>query len=187
MSVSSSSFPALRHWVSLLGLRPARRRQPTALDRRRYDDGVSLGKSPTIRDIEMLSRKAGFRALLSLNTEGEPGEILSPNVEATWAHTFEMQHERVSIDPGGPRSECVDEFLETLRKIAKPVYVHSLRGRRAAALMTLHLALERELSGNDALAKAKALDLDCELERLERFIVLEVNRRTDPSGPTNTP
>jgi protein tyrosine phosphatase (PTP) superfamily phosphohydrolase (DUF442 family) len=129
----------IRRLSDSLGLRPPRRRQRTALDRRRHSAGVSFGKSPTIRDIEMLSRKAGFRALLNLNTEGEPGQVLSPNVEATWAHTFEMQHERVSIDPAVWRSEWVDRFLETLRTIAKPVYVHSLTGRRAATLITVHL------------------------------------------------
>jgi protein tyrosine phosphatase (PTP) superfamily phosphohydrolase (DUF442 family) len=149
----------------------------------RYDDGVSLGSSPTIRDIERLARKAGFRALLNLNTEGEPGQILSPNVEATWAHTFEMQHERVSIDLGCLRSEWVDEFLETLREIAKPVYVHSRRGRRAAALMTVHLALDRRISGDGALALAKTLGIDCALEQLQRFTASEADRRALPHGP----
>ena len=60
-------------WTGMLGLRPRRRRQATKLDRARYSDGVSLGKSPTIRDIETLARKAGFRAILNLNTEGEGG------------------------------------------------------------------------------------------------------------------
>jgi protein tyrosine phosphatase (PTP) superfamily phosphohydrolase (DUF442 family) len=166
----------------ILGLRPPRKKQPTKLDRRRYGPGISLGKSPTVRDIEKLARKAGFRALLNLNTEGEPGEILSPNVEATWAHTFEMQHERVSIDLEALRPERVDRFLETLRTIAKPVYVHSLQGRRAAALLTVHLALECKISGSDALVRAKTLGLDCALERLQSFTVSEVDRRTHPGG-----
>jgi protein tyrosine phosphatase (PTP) superfamily phosphohydrolase (DUF442 family) len=160
----------------MLGLR-LHRRQHTKLDRLRYSDGISLGRSPTIRDIEMLARKAGFRALLNLNTEGEPGQILSPNVEATWAHAFELRHERVSIDAGNLRSEGVDRFLETLQKIRKPVYVHSLRGRRAASLMIIHLALERWLPANEALAEAQALGMDCELEQLRAFTESEVDQR----------
>ena len=161
----------------MLGLRP-RKRQQTTLDRLRYSDSISLGQSPTIRDIELLVRKAGFRALLNLNTEGEPGQILSPHVEATWAHAFELQHERVSIDVANPRSESVDSFLETLQKIGKPVYVHSLRGRRAAALMIVHLALGRRLSASEAFAEAKALGIDCEIEELRAFTESEVDRRT---------
>jgi hypothetical protein len=106
-------------------------------------------------------------------------------VEATWAHTFEMQHERVSIDPEVLRSECVDEFLATLEEIVKPVYIHSLLGRRAAALMTIHLALERKISGTEALAEAKTLGLDCALEQLQRFTVSEVDRRVHPRGPAD--
>ena len=170
---------------SLLSLRPPRRKQRTALDRQRYSDGVFLGKSPTIRDIEMLARKAGFRALLNLNTEGEPAQILSPNVEATWAHTFEMQHERVSIDLLASRSEVVDKFLETMREIAKPVYVHSLLGRRAAALMTIHMALERRISGNEALALAKTHGIDCALEQLQQFTVSEADRRAPAWNPAD--
>ena len=153
------------------------------MDPQECDDRTSFGKSPTIRDIEMLSRKAGFRALLNLNTEGEPDQILSPNVESTWAHTFEMQHERVSTDLAALGSERVDEFLRALHLIAKPVYVHSLRGRRAAALVTIYLALERRVSGSDALAAEKALGLDCAPESLRRFVVSEVDRRSLPRLP----
>jgi hypothetical protein len=68
---------------NLLGLRPRKREQQTALDRLRYSDSVSLGNSPTVPNIEVLARKAGFRALLNLNTDGERGQILCPNGEAT--------------------------------------------------------------------------------------------------------
>ena len=130
---------------------------------------------------QQLARKAGFRALLNLNTEGEPGQILSPNVEATWAHAFELQHERVSIEVGNLRSEGMDRFLETLQKIGKPVYVHSLCGRRAASLMTVHIALERTLSANEAFAEAKALGIDCKIEELRAFTESEVDQR-NPGG-----
>jgi len=164
-------------WTGMLGLRTRRRRQAAKLDRVRYSDDVSLGKSPTIGDIETLARKAGFRAILNLNTEGEPGELLSPNVEATWAHAFDLQHERVSSDVGGLRSSWVDTFLDTLWRIRKPAYVHSLHGRRAATLMIIHLGLARMLSAERAVAEAKVLGIDCEDERFRRFIGSELERR----------
>jgi protein tyrosine phosphatase (PTP) superfamily phosphohydrolase (DUF442 family) len=142
-----------------------------------YSDSISLGVSPAIRDIERLARKAGFRSLLNLNTEGEPGQRLSPNVEATWAHAYELEHERASIDVATLRSEQVSRFLETLQEIEKPVYVHSLHGRRAKAMMAIHLALERGLGGREALSEARARGLDCELEPLRRFVEAEVDRR----------
>jgi protein tyrosine phosphatase (PTP) superfamily phosphohydrolase (DUF442 family) len=171
----------------MLGLRPRAPRKVTPLDLVRTSDQVSLGKSPTIRDIERLARKAGFRALLNLNTEGEPGEILSPNVEASWAHTFGLQHERASIDVdgtrSGPHSDWVDGFLESLRRIRKPVYVHSLQGRRAAMGMILHLALERGLSAERALAESEALGIDCELGSLRRFLSSVIDERAGAGAP----
>ena len=168
----------------MLGLRPRRPAQTTRLDRVRYNDDVSLGKSPTIRDIETLARKAGFRAIVNLNTEGEPGQLLSPNVEATWAHAFDLQHERASSDVGGLRSGWVDKFLQTLRRIRKPVYIHSLHGRRAAALMIIHLGLARGLSADRAVADARALGIDCDLgQQLQSFIASELEQRARAEAP----
>jgi protein tyrosine phosphatase (PTP) superfamily phosphohydrolase (DUF442 family) len=176
----------------MLGFRLRRRRQATKLDRVRYSDDVSLGKSPTIRDIETLARKAGFRAILNLNTEGEPGQLLSPNVEATWAHAFDLQHERVSSDVGGLRSGWVDTFLDTLRRIRKPVYVHSLHGRRAATLIIIHLGLARGLSAERAVAEAEDLGIDCEAEQFRRCVGFELEERAlatllDPAARSPDP
>lgn len=145
----------------------------------RYDSECSLGLSPTRKDIERLARRAGFRALLNLNEEGEPGEVLSPNVEASWAHTFEMQHERVSFPTAQLDPVCVDRFLRALRGSAKPVYVHSLGGHRAAAMMTIQLGLAQLLRGADAVRTAKALGIDSQSEVLERFAIAEIDRRID--------
>lgn len=101
----------------------------------RCDADVSTGPSPDIGQIEWLARRRGFRALLDLNEEGEPGQVLSPNVAASWAHTFGLAHERVSISLERPGEADVERFLATLRAIHKPVYVHSAHGERAAALL----------------------------------------------------
>lgn len=101
----------------------------------RCDADISTGPSPDIGQIEWLARRRGFVALLDLNEEGEPGQTLSPNVSASWAHTFGMMHERVSISLERPAEADVERFLEALGAIPKPVYVHSAHGARAAALV----------------------------------------------------
>ena len=148
----------------------------------RYDRDIALGRTTTVDGIGRLAREEGFRAILDLNTEGEPDELLSPNVEATWAHTFELEHGRVSTDPGRLRSARADEFLVELERIAKPVFVHSRHGRRAAALLTVHLGLERRCSGREALARARALGIDCQREDLREFVASEVDARVRPPG-----
>lgn len=157
-------------------IRPTRPRARGLPDVVRYGDGILVGPSPTRKQIEALAR-AGVRSLLNLNTEGEPGQVLSPNVEASWAHTFDLEHARVSVSPKLWSPGTVDRFLETLERLPGPVYVHSLKARRAASLLTIHLGLARGCSGHEALQQARELGLDCGLEWLERFVASEVDRR----------
>lgn len=154
----------------------ARRLHPRWHPRASYAGGISVGESPTIEAIGALARKQGFRAILCLNTEGEPGQVLSPNVEASWAHTFELQHLRVGVDPKRPFSRSVDEFLQALATSARPVYVHSLHGHRAAALLVVHVARTERIAGQAALAKVSALGLDCGSDELRRFALAEADR-----------
>lgn len=168
-----------------LGFRPRTTDARGPLRVLRASERVFLGRSPGLRDVERLARREGFRALLNLNTEGEPGEVLSPNVEASWAHTFEMQHARAAFTADRPRSEWVDRFLDTLRTVARPVYVHSLGGQRAAALMTIHLALERSLTGPAAVVEAQGLGIVCEPEGLRSFALSEIERRRRPEDPSS--
>jgi len=141
---------------------------------------VSIGCSPTLRDLERLARKEGFRSLVNLNTEGEQGEILSPNVEASWAHAYGLRHERVSFDVERPRTSDVDRFLQTLATVPRPVFVHSLHGRRAAAMILVKLGLEQGTSGADAVLAARSLGIACTLDSLRRFAEAEIDRRIRP-------
>ena len=65
--------------------------------------------------------------------------------------------------------------------------MHSLQGRRAAALMTIHLCLEGAVAPSGVLEQARALGLDCALEQLEHIIVAEVERRSPPPPTTAGP
>lgn len=106
--------------------------------RHRFLDAIALssdlaaGPSPDKPDLEYL-RQRGFRSLVSLNAEGAPGELLSPNVEASWAHAEDLAHARVTLYEF-PTAADVDLFLETYEALPKPVYVHSLDGSSALTL-----------------------------------------------------
>lgn len=147
----------------------------------RYDEQCSLGPSPSVAEIEWLARHAGVRALLNLNEEGEAGQALSPNVEASWAHTHGMEQERVSIPLGPIDGSSTERFLRTLEAIAKPVYVHSAAGDRAAAMMTIHLGLTRGLGGAEAERTARSLGLAIRSEALLRSSIAEVDRQRAPA------
>jgi len=123
-------------------------------------DGFFVGRSPTQRQIEWLARRRRLRSIVDLNVEGERGQVLSPNVEASWAHAYRLIHERVSLDarlPWGPR---VEHFLATIARLERPVYVHSLHGRRAAAMATIALGVELGCSGAEAMERARERGID---------------------------
>jgi protein tyrosine phosphatase (PTP) superfamily phosphohydrolase (DUF442 family) len=143
----------------------------------RCDPDISVGPSPDIGQIRWLARRGGIHALLDLNEEGEPGQVLSPNVAASWAHTLELAHERVSISLERPAEADVERFLTTLRAIPKPVYVHSASGERAAALVTIWFGIERGMCGVDALAFACALGLTRWSAARESLVVAQIDRR----------
>ena len=172
---AATNTPAPKH--GLIWRLLHRRERDPSLELCWCDSEIAFGRSPTIKELERLARRHHLRAILNLNTEGEPGEVMSPNVEASWAETFELAHRRVSIDTALLKPEDADRFLDELRRIEKPVYVHSLHGRRAAALLILWLGVERQRTGNEALAQARELGLECEADELREFFLSEVNKR----------
>ena len=175
--VRARSPLASRDWFSqFFNLRP-RTRPRQRLVRFPCGEGLSLGCSPTLADIEDLARKDGLRSLVNLNTEGEPGETMSPNVEASWAHALDLRHERASFAADLPRVGDVDRFLQALGSVPRPVFVHSQHGRRAAAMILVHLGLAQRISGTAAVQAAKGLGITCTLDSLRRFAESEVDRR----------
>jgi hypothetical protein len=87
-----------------------RRERLRSLEVRWCNGEIAFGRSPTIDELERLARRHHLRSLLNLNTEGEVGEVMSPNVEASWAETFELAHRRVSIDTALLKPADADRF-----------------------------------------------------------------------------
>jgi protein tyrosine phosphatase (PTP) superfamily phosphohydrolase (DUF442 family) len=141
----------------------------------RLFESVRIGGAIERDGIEALAR-AGFRALLAVGAEGEPGELLSPSVEASWAHTFGLAHARLYVD-GLPPGSAVDELRARLRELPRPLYVHSREGERAIALAAVLLALERGLDGERALEEAAAAGRAIASPDLRRFVIEELRVR----------
>ncbi len=170
---AAAPLPAERLTSPGYGAEPA----TTPLAEVRYAPGIYVGPAPDKRGIGRLARR-GFASLLDLRTEGEPGQVLSPNVAATWAHAEAVEHLRASISRGVLEPGSVDIFLAQLARAARPVYVYSGTGRRAAALLAIHHALERGLSAQEALEHLRSIGLDPGAHALSRFVQTEVARRS---------
>lgn len=142
----------------------------------RLDAALSGGSQPTRKGMERLVRE-GFRSILNLSAEGEAGTQLSPNVEASWAHALALEHGRLSITLDNLRSDLVERFQVALDALPAPCWVESRTGRRAAAFLTIKLALDRHLSAAEAFETARALGMACELPELERYVRAEIELR----------
>ncbi len=145
----------------------------------RVASDLHVGPAPDKRGLARLARQ-GFRALLDLREEGEPGQTLSPNVLGSWARAEALSHLRAPISRAVLQPASVDRLRLQLAAAPRPVYVFSGTGRRAVALLAIHLALEEGLSAADALARLRALGLDPGAHALTRFVETEVARRRPP-------
>jgi uncharacterized protein (TIGR01244 family) len=139
-------------------------------------DGVLAGGELTRRDLDRLARQ-GVHSIVDLREEGEPGQRLSPNVAAAWAHACALEYRRVSVSVEHLQSQHMDSFLQALAASPRPVYVQSAKGRRAAAFLILRLAIDEGLDATGALARARELDLPQLSPALELYVREELQRR----------
>jgi protein tyrosine phosphatase (PTP) superfamily phosphohydrolase (DUF442 family) len=133
------------------------------------DLGLFVGSQLDKQGVEDLWR-VGFRSIVNLAHEGEPGQILTPNIEASWAHTFELDHARLSIGDS-PRSEEFERLCQLLVELPRPIYLHSTGGERARALGVACVARRRGWSGTQALREAESRAIRLRSGALKRFLL----------------
>lgn len=157
-----------------------------ALLRHEIDAGVFAGVELSRRDLDELARQ-GVRSIVDLREEGEPGQTLSPNVAAAWAHACALEYRRVTVSLEHLHAQLVDRFLQALDASPRPVFVQSAKGLRAAAFLILSLALDQGLDAPRALARARDLELPSITPGLERFVREELLRRAAPTTFESSP
>ena len=138
--------------------------RPLAIDR-----GLFVGLQLHKRGVEDLWR-TGFRSIVNLAHEGEPGQVLSPNVEASWAHTFELHHARLSVGHY-PSKEEFERLCQLLEELPRPIYLHSTGGERALVLGLASVALRRGWSAEQALREAGSRAIALRSDSLKRFVL----------------
>lgn len=171
-----------------MGLLPSLRKRTSPGHRLvRLTGDLAIGShSRAPGDVQRLSRM-GFRSIVNLAHEGEPGQTLSPNVEATWAHTFDLEHRRLSVCPR-PSSADLDRFLSYRESLPRPVFVHSTGGSRAAAFGAIALALEQGLTAEAVLEELSRRGFILANERLRSLVREEIERRAArPALPGGVP
>ncbi|WP_345684661.1 protein tyrosine phosphatase family protein [Novipirellula caenicola] len=133
------------------------------------NDEITVGPQPTANEIEGLADK-GFASLVNFRTAGEEDQPLSPDDEQKKAEANGLEYLHVPVDMQGISPEAVDRFREQYRKLPKPVFAHCKSGKRAGAMMMMHMAAEQGMTGEQTLQQAKEMGFECDQPELEKFV-----------------
>ena len=143
----------------------------------KINDQVSVRPQPSEGDIQKLGSQ-GFKSIVNFRTEGEEEQSLSPEAEGekVQAAGMEYLHIPVSMKAMGP--ELVDQFREKLPELPKPVFAHCKTGKRAGAMVMMNMAVEKGMTGEQALQQAKEMGFECDQPQLEQFVRQYVDSHT---------
>ena len=135
----------------------------------KINDKVTVGPQPSENEIQHLSQQ-GFKTVVNFRTEGEDEQPLSPDAEGekVKAAGLKYLHIPVSMKSMGP--ELVDQFREKYSELPEPVFAHCKSGKRAGAMVMMHMAVEKGMSGEETLQKAEKMGFECEQEELRQFV-----------------
>jgi len=143
----------------------------------KINDQVTVGPQPSEEEIRQLKEK-GFKSIVNFRTDGEDEQPLTPDAEGEKVNAAEMKylHIPVSMESMGP--ETVDQFREKYSDLPKPVFAHCKSGKRAGAMVMMDMAVDKGMTGEQTLEKAKEMGFECDKPELEQFVRQYVDSHT---------
>jgi len=143
----------------------------------KINEEVTVGPQPIPSEMESLKHE-GFKSVVNFRTEGEDEQPISPSEEGDLIQGAGLKylHIPVSMDTMGP--ELVDRFREQYPDLPKPVFAHCKSGKRAGAMVMMHVAVEQGMTGQQTLDKAEEMGFECEQEELRTFVKQYVDQHT---------
>jgi len=146
-------------------------------EKMKISDQVTVGPQPSEDEIRQLGDQ-GFKTVVNFRTEGEDEQPLSPDAEGGKVKLAGMEylHIPVSMKSMGPK--LVDQFRAKYPDLPKPVFAHCKSGKRAGAMVMMHMAVEQNMSGEETLQKAEEMGFECEQEELRELVKNYVDDHT---------
>lgn len=144
-------------------------------------ENLAFGPMPDADGLAMLAEQ-GFASLISLCHEGE--EVCADSVaeERSAAMRAGLDWVSVPLPMRAITHETVDKFRRELARARKPVFVYDRTGSRAGAFVIIEFAVRRHMSGEQALARARELNVQLSDERMVDLIrrYVDSQRITQP-------
>lgn len=143
----------------------------------KINDQVTVAAQPSEGQLQQLG-KQGFKTVVNFRTVAEDAQPVSPQAEGELVKAAGMTylHLPVSMKTMGP--ELVDQFRAKYPDLPKPVFAHCKSGKRAGAMVMMHMAIEQGMTGDQTLQKAKEMGFECDQPELEQFVRLYVNEHS---------
>ncbi len=146
----------------------------------KINEEVTIGPQPSEGQLQELKGE-GFNSVVNFRTEDEEDQPLSPDAEGEKVKGLGMDfmHVPVSMKTMGP--EVVHQFRHKYPSLKKPVFAHCKSGKRAGAMVMMHLACENGMTGEQTVQRAKDLGFECDQPELVEFVTNYVNTHTKAS------
>ncbi|QDV40407.1 Beta-lactamase hydrolase-like protein [Stieleria neptunia] len=138
-------------------------------DKMKINDNVTVGAQPSEDELRQLDQQ-GYKSVINFRGEGEDDQPLSPDAEGAKVTAQGMNYLHVPVAMGSMENKLVDQFRDKYVSLPKPVFAHCKSGKRAGAMVMMHLAAEQGMSGEQTLQKAEQMGFECEQEELRQFV-----------------
>lgn len=139
------------------------------MDTMKINDEVSVGAQPTEEQLAEFARN-GVKTVVNFRTEGEEDQPLSPQAEGEKVRALGMEYLHVPVSTEAMGPEVVDGFRAKFPDLPKPLYAHCKSGKRAGAMVMMHIASEQGMSGAETLEKAEQMGFKCDQPQLKEFV-----------------
>ncbi|MGN6545468.1 MAG: beta-lactamase hydrolase domain-containing protein [Aureliella sp.] len=139
------------------------------MDAMKISDEVTVGPQPTEEQLQDLAGQ-GFKSVVNFRTEGEEDQPLSPADEEAKAKKLGLEYLHVPVSMKSMSPQCVDQFRQQYPDLPKPVFAHCKSGKRAGAMVMMHLASAQGMSGQQTLQQAEQMGFKCDQPELKQFV-----------------
>lgn len=138
-------------------------------DTMKINDQVTVGPQPSEQEISGLSDQE-FQTVVNFRTEGEEEQPMSPEAEGEQVKAAGMRYLHIPVSMKSMGPELVDQFREKYSDLPKPVFAHCKSGKRAGAMVMMHMAIEQGMTGEQTLQKAEEMGFECDQPELRQFV-----------------
>ena len=145
--------------------------------RMKISDEITVGPQPSADEIEKIAGE-GFASLINFRTAGEDDQPLSPDAEQQKVEANGLKYLHIPVSMQDMSPEVVDRFREKYSELPKPVFAHCKSGKRAGAMVMMHMAAEQGMTGEQTLTQAKKMGFECDQPQLEQFVKNYVDTRS---------